>query len=292
MQWGKMMKLFTNHLVYITQFFSLLLIGSIFFLLGIEKTSRISSFLVRKVGSRLKHHKIVVDNITRCFPDLSAEEIHHMAIGAWNNLGAIAGESLFLKTLNRKKLDERLVVEDSANAMAPGARVFVIPHMANFEFIAGLPERINLPSHFLYAKQRNPYVNQLIYLFRKKPLVHAHQSRSVSGLKGLTQALDKGEAIVLLGDQRAKGCMATFFSHPVQSSTLAAKFTLKYGCPLYLLKLHRTGIARYHLDTESIPVHPDDDVASLTQRINDAMEAWIRCHPEQWFWMHNRFKLP
>lgn len=258
---------------------------------GIERCSRFFSCLVRFVGQKLKYHKIVVKNIQLCFPELSEHERHAISLKAWENLGAIIGESFFFKVMSTKKVSQHLTLNDPANMLTPGAKVVVALHMANFEIIVSVPDLIKVPGHFLYAKQKNPYINRIIYFFRRGSLAIPYQNRTLSGLKALNIALKNGEAIILLCDQRAKGCMATFFSQPVQTSTLAAKFALNHQCPLFILKLHRTGVARYHLTTESIPVLPHDTALTLTQRINDAMEAWIRQHPEQWCWMHNRFRI-
>lgn len=281
-----------QHISYIFQMLMLILCWLILMPFGVERMSKAISFLMRKIGPRLKYrHKIITDNIDICLRNLSAEEKNRVAVESWGNLGSIVAESFFFNTMNRKELTRRLVVEDSAKAFETGARVIIIPHMANFETLARLPEQVNVPAHFLYTRIKNPYMDKIIYSFRKKPMSEPHGNTRLGALKTLTRALQKGEAVALLGDQRADGIMTTFFGHPALSSPLPAKFALQHKCPLFLLKLHRVGVAQYHVDTESIPIEPDDDVVSLTQRMNDAITGWISQHPEQWFWMHNRFRM-
>jgi KDO2-lipid IV(A) lauroyltransferase len=73
-----------------------------------------------------------------------------------------------------------------------------------------------------------------------------------------------------------------------------AAFALRLKCPVIPGYVMRTGPARFHLVAEE-PLHLPDtgdreaDILTLTQMVNDRLEAWMRARPESWLWLHRRF---
>lgn len=146
-------------------------------------------------------------------------------------------------------------------------------------------------STVIAAHQSNPYIDRMIIENRKKLGMNVVTTTD-SSVKLLVRALKKGQAIGLISDQNAgeTGVFVDFFGHPASTPAGTAQMVLKYRAPLFLMCLVRTRPGHYRGTLRQIPVLADDTVASLTQRYTTALEEVIRAHPEQYLWMHRRWK--
>ena len=110
--------------------------------------------------------------------------------------------------------------------------------------------------------------------------------------------LETGQALALVGDQHAgpKGCWVDFLGRPASCHKAIGLFTLTSGAPLLVLAATRRG-QPMQFDFEILGLaDPEQDdpacanVTTLTQFYNDHLGAAIRAHPEQYWWIHRRWK--
>ena len=100
----------------------------------------------------------------------------------------------------------------------------------------------------------------------------------------------------MLVDQYAtRGVDVTFFGRPARTNPLIARLAQHFDCPIYGVHMVRHLGNRFRLElTEPISAVRDDagnvDVRQTMQRINDIVEGWVREHPEQWLWLHRRWR--
>lgn len=113
----------------------------------------------------------------------------------------------------------------------------------------------------------------------------------------MKKALDRGEAVGINIDQEARQdpVFAPFFGVPAATSAAPALLHRRTGAPIVVITVHRTGPSRWEATAFDVIRHAktDDqaaDVLAVTARINKAMEAAIRRHPEQWLWSHRRWR--
>jgi KDO2-lipid IV(A) lauroyltransferase len=112
----------------------------------------------------------------------------------------------------------------------------------------------------------------------------------------IAAALDRGEHLGMLVDQRlARGIDVPFFGRPALTNPLAAKFARHYECPVHGARAIRRTDGGLHLELTPPLALPRDgdgriDVAGATAAINRLVEGWVREHPEQWFWLHDRWR--
>jgi len=141
----------------------------------------------------------------------------------------------------------------------------------------------------LYRRMANPYFN-------------AHYVRTISaigtpmfeqGRRGMAQMvrhLKQGGIIAIVGDLHAHGGKELqFFGQPAVTSTVPAELALKYGAvmiPVYSIR-QANGLDFEVVMPEPIP---NSDALTMTQAVNDGLEALVREHMEQWFWIHRRWK--
>lgn len=141
-----------------------------------------------------------------------------------------------------------------------------------------------------------------LYKPMKNPLFNAHYLKAIStigtplfprgnrGLAEMVRFLKSGGMLGLLMDQHmGHGAPLTFFGETAFTATSAADLALKYHAeviPIYGVR-QKNGLDFDIVVESPIPV---SDPATMTQAINDSLEALVRTHMEQWFWVHRRWK--
>ena len=110
--------------------------------------------------------------------------------------------------------------------------------------------------------------------------------------------IDAGWIIGLISDQDPSlrdGVIVDFFGQRTNAFTGAAAIARRCGVPIFPVFIHREPNG-HHILTVDPPImveKTDDraaDVLRVTQRINTRIEEWIRIYPEEWFWLHDRWK--
>lgn len=114
--------------------------------------------------------------------------------------------------------------------------------------------------------------------------------RDRHGFAQMVRHLRAGKLLALLIDQHmSKGARLSFFGQPANTAVSAAQLALKYDAllvPIYAVrKADGLGFA-----IEVEPPVPHSDEKTMTQALNDSLEAQVRRHPEQWLWTHRRWK--
>jgi KDO2-lipid IV(A) lauroyltransferase len=117
-------------------------------------------------------------------------------------------------------------------------------------------------------------------------------------LASVLRELRAGRAVAMLLDQNVQpgdGIFVEFFGRPAATTTVAAALALKTGCALVPAWSELRADGRYVLHYEpALEVDPDAEraaeIARITQAIARRTEQWIRRNPEQWLWMHRRWK--
>ncbi len=102
-----------------------------------------------------------------------------------------------------------------------------------------------------------------------------------------------GAAMTILMDQHAgKGAPLTFFGRPARTYTTAARLAIRTGCPIVVGSFVRIAPYRYRLVASGDPIvlSKEDDRNAATQLLNDRLEAAIRQYPEQYLWLHRRWR--
>jgi KDO2-lipid IV(A) lauroyltransferase len=115
-------------------------------------------------------------------------------------------------------------------------------------------------------------------------------ARSRHGIAAFLRTLRAGgQAAMMLDQYVADGEILDFLGHPAPTSLSAAEMALRHGAllvPIYGLRL-RDGF-EFEMRIEA-PIPPSDP-ATMTQALNDSLAEMIRAAPNQWFWMHRRWK--
>lgn len=195
----------------------------------------------------------------------------------------------------RKQIQQMWTLEQQElllNLLSQGnGLVCVSGHLGNWEFQGAAIANL-LAEHFTVAavQQSNPYINR--FVTRRRNAMSMQVAGSKEAMKLLVRALRNHQAIGLVADQNAglSAVFVDFFGKTAATMPGPAQLALKYRAPLVVFVALRTGPAKFKVLAEQVPVQEDDTVESLTQRHVKVLESYIRKHPEQYFWLHRRWK--
>jgi KDO2-lipid IV(A) lauroyltransferase len=247
--------------------------------------------------------RTAVDNILRAFPDLSAPEAEALAARVYEHFGRATVEVAFGdRLLKPSTFDEHIVFRNeeylrAALAAGKGA-IFVTGHLGPWEMFGLLARHRGVSWTSVYRPVRNPYIDRSMRRYRT-----AHGQRLVpkhGAAPALLRVLRGGGYIALLVDQHAKdeGLWTPFFGRPASTTPAPALLALRTGAPIvtgYACRL--PGLYRFEvLCDEPLFVRPTGDrsadVRNATIEVNRRLEGYIRRFPDQWLWMHRRWRTP
>lgn len=261
-------------------------------------------WLMRKIGPKMKRHKLILANLRNAFPDKSDEEINAIALGSWANMGRLAAEYVFLDRLfdfdPEKSEPGRVEVSGIPIFLdlLENPRPFIVftGHTGNFELLPVAGAAFGLYVSVLFRPPNNPYVAQKVFDFRSArmgKLVPSHAGSSFA----LARQLEAEQGVGVLVDQKfGRGLKTEFFGLPVKTNPLLGKLVRQFNCEVYPARCIRLPGNRYRLEIEPKVELPRDangnlDMTGTAQLLNDKVESWVREYPEQWLWYHDRWEI-
>jgi len=259
---------------------------------------RLGAFLGRTLGPR---RGLVRRNLARAFPEKPPGEIAAIARGVFAHFGGLAAEIVATLEEPLEGLVARVEVVNESIARAAFASrrglFFLTPHLGNWEASALAAASIGMPMTVIARPLDNPRLERRLRAYRERGgnvvVPKAEAAREI------LRTLRNGGAVGILLDQHARGAdaiAARFFGRPAATSSAVARFVDRTEALIVPAAALRVGPARYRLTFEEpIDVRTlSKDARSpenLTALLNATMEAQIRRAPEQWLWLHNRWKL-
>lgn len=177
------------------------------------------------------------------------------------------------------------------------AMMIVTPHFGNWEVAGYLTGILGLKTHAIARTLDNPYLHEFFLRFRQKT---GQTILNKSGdFERITNVLVNRGTIVTLGDQAAgeKGLFVDFFHRPASTHKAVALFSLQHDAPMVVVGVARVGTPiKFKCFVEDI-IDPREytgkrlaGVKEITIRFTKAFERLVRRYPEQYFWLHRRWK--
>jgi len=184
-------------------------------------------------------------------------------------------------------------VEHLRSAAARGRGVLVLTaHYGNWELLAAAHGLSGLPLSIVIRPLDHPVLDELAARFRRRSGAELIVKRQA--VREVLQALRRGRMVGILLDQnatRAEGVFVPFFGVAASTSKGLAVLALRTDAPVVPVFLRRTADGRHCMDVGPALVPPaDGDVLTYTTAFNQVIEAAIRRAPEQWLWMHARWR--
>ena len=271
-----------------------------------DTMGNIAGRFMRTVGPLLPEDRIGRANLTAAFPEKSTTEIDTILRGVWDNLGRIAAEFAHLDRLSdfdpshperpgrievrQADLDRFFkLLEQPKPAIVFGA------HFGNWELPAVCAAACKLDTAILYRRPNNPAIDKWLHETRAAAMGMLIPTSLDAPMK-LAEALERGTHVGMLVDQYySRGVDVTFFGRRTKANPLLARLARHFDCPIHGLRAIRLPGHRFRVElSERVqPVRDADrkvDIAGTTQAIMSVIEGWIREYPEQWLWLHRRWR--
>jgi KDO2-lipid IV(A) lauroyltransferase len=244
---------------------------------------------------------VALANLERAFgASLGPADRRTLARASFRHLGVTALECCRLffgppGAMLRRVRVEGLEHVKAALVEGRGA-LYLTAHFGNWELLgaahalAGLP-----PLHVVIRPLDNPFLDDLVARGRERAELRLIPKRAA--VKGIRAALARGECVGILLDQNAgqHGVFVPFFGAAASTARSLAVLALKTGAPVVPAFIHRLPDGDHVVTLEAAlpPVRGGDvdrDVHLNTARYTEVIERHVREHPEQWFWVHRRWK--
>ena len=187
-------------------------------------------------------------------------------------------------------------LEKLQQGMAAGkGAVIAAAHSGNWELMGGAFAMAGIPLVGVAMKQKDSAADQFINEYRT--LIGMHITYK-TGVREMFAMLKKGWAIGLIMDQdtnRRDGIILDFFGRPTNCTPGAASMARFQGVPIFTSFMHRDDYGNHTLVVDG-PFYVEktddkrEDIRRTTQKINDAIECHVKKYPEEWFWLHDRWK--
>jgi KDO2-lipid IV(A) lauroyltransferase len=245
-------------------------------------------------------------NIQTVFPNLSEDEVEKLAKKSYESVAITLAEIILM--LNGKlNLDDMVSNRDEfleqmqkyTKDIKNGA-VIITAHFSNWELAAQF-----LPKHgYKMTAVGREGNNKLIEKNITTPFRQRYGNKNIykkNAMISIIKALRKNKIVGLLIDQKAGGknsLKLKFFGLPADTINSVAMLKLKYNPLILPIFAIREKSGKYRIEIKE-PVeyvadeelNEDKKIEKISQKHNDILEDVIREYPEQWFWMHNRWRL-
>ena len=262
------------------------------FAIAIAQMVYLLHFRLRQVGMR---------NLAMVFPEKSAAERRRILRGVFTSLGRQLAELCQFPSYTPQNIDQVVVydgLENYERAYARGKGVlFLTAHFGGWELSAFTH---SLHGHWLHIVMRpmdNEYLDRWLQQYRTM-----HGNKTVNKddfVRGLLAAMKAGETVGILMDTNMtppQGIFVDFFGIPACTASGLARIALRTGAAVVPgFTIWDAELQKYRLrfdpELELIRTgHLEADIAANTQMFTKVIEQYVRTYPDQWLWVHRRWK--
>jgi KDO2-lipid IV(A) lauroyltransferase len=271
-----------------------------------RRTADFWGAFMRKIGPWLPEHRIGRTNLAAAFPGRSAAEIEQTLAGVWDNLGRYAVEFAQIERLSNadpSRPEDDIVADPATSERFHRLRedgkpaLIFAAHLANWELPALVAARHGLDTAVLFRPPNIRAVSDAVLKIRAGAMGTLVATGLDAPLK-LGRMLEEGRHVAMLADQHfVKGVEVTFFGRPCKANPLIAQLARHVECPIHGTRIVRRpdDRNRFFIEmTEAVaPVRDAQgliDLQGTMQAITTVIEGWVREHPEQWLWLHRRWR--
>ncbi|MFO0924838.1 MAG: lysophospholipid acyltransferase family protein [Pirellulales bacterium] len=272
-------------------------------MMSLERCDRIAHLLAKVFTDWIPiRKKLVESNMRLIYPDWSQGRIYQTRYRMWHHLFLMVFEiALSKRKIHRSNWHEHYIIPNRGKfvefAVDHRPKIAVTGHFGNFELAGYITGLLGFPTTTIARPLDNPYVHEYITWYRSLGGQHFIPKDDSAGL--VQKVLDGGGMLSLLADQDAgnKGCWVKFLGQPASCHKALALFTLSSGAPMLVMSNRRLGPLRFHIDLLGIadPLEGEgqvENINALTQWYNDQLAKVIHANPEQYWWLHRRWRDP
>lgn len=248
--------------------------------------------------------KIVMSNLDIAFPEWSEEQKRKVGRESVYQLGYNFAEFFFIPSVTPEWIQENVVFEgwenvEKARSQGKGM-LFLSLHLGNGDLAANAIAQSGQELFIITKRFKTQWFNDLWFSVRGAKGVKYIDAHGPNNAFEILKALKKNAALVFVLDQymgKPYGIATTFFGKRTGTAYGLALFAQKTKSPVLPIYTYEGNDKKLHvviepaMDTEKcVTDDKDQTILNMTQSFNDKLEEIVRKHPEQWMWVHRRWK--
>ena len=283
-------------LKYFFQFLFIILLLTIFKIIGLKLSRIISGKLFSVLGPFFRSKKVIEKNISFAFSKSDKKFKKNIINDMWKSYGKILAEYVFIKNFRKIKSEKFLEINGQEILekikFSKDPVLFISGHFDNFELMAMHIEKSGVDLAAIYRPLNNNFLNPIMENVRKKYICRKQVKKGISGTKEILKYFKSGTSVALMIDQRvSQGIKSLFFENEALTTTLPAQFVKKFNCKIVPIYIERKSNENFTLEImKPISFDSDHTIENITLKLNQLLEKMIIRNPNQWIWSHNRWK--
>ena len=258
------------------------------------------SLLILFYHAVAKHRLIALHNLRCAFPEKDMEELIRIAKGVYRNLAITAAEFFDLPSITKENLHEWVELEGLEHFEAGIAQgkglLTIIAHFGNWELMPVTGPLFLKSSYIVYRPLDSPVLDNIVEHVRT---INGNVMVPKGGSgKQIMTLLKENQCIGILSDQNVsarEGVFVDFFGRPACTGAGLAVLALRSGAPVLPMFMARQKSGKYKFILKPLVEISrtgdyEADLLENTQRFTKVVEDIVREYPDQWFWIHQRWK--
>lgn len=247
-----------------------------------------------------RHRQVAVENLQKSFPGQHTDaDIDALVRGVYAHICTMAVEFMHMhRRIHLHNYKQHIVLHDTGRIMetllSGRPILFVSGHFGNWELAGCAMGLFGFRTHAIARPIDNPYLDQFLRALRERTGQKLLAKRG--DFENMEKLLQEGGILATLADQDAgvRGLFVEFFGRPASTHKAIALLALEHNVPMVVVGTPKLA-GQYHLCPTDV-IYPEDyekspdAIRAITQRITTGLELLIRWAPEQYFWVHRRWK--
>jgi len=258
------------------------------------------SLLMLFYHAAAKHRLIALHNLRCAFPEKEMEELITIAKGVYRNVAITAAEFFSMPSITRENLHEWVELEGlehyEAGISQGKGLLSIIAHFGNWELMPVIAPFLLKPLYIVYRPLDSPVLDNMVEYMRT---INGNWMIPKGGSgKRIMELLQQNHLIGILSDQNVaarEGVFVDFFGRPACTGVGLAVLALRSGASILPGFMARQKSGKYKLILKPLAEVSrtgdyERDLLENTQRFTKIVEEIVREYPDQWFWIHQRWK--
>jgi KDO2-lipid IV(A) lauroyltransferase len=285
-----------NKIKYFFQFLIIIILFSLFKILGVKISSYVGGKLFEFIGPFFRSKELIDKNIRRAFPNIDQDRLTSINSSMWNNYGRVFAEYMFIKDYRNSNLKNNIIIEGDEILKDLKEKnkkvIFISGHFSNFELMAMQIEKFGIKLAAIYRPLNNIFLNSIMERIRKKYICKNQIRKGIGGLKELMKLNKNGYSTALMIDQRvSEGSRINFFNEKAFTTTIPAQLIKRFNISVVPIFIERFDSIKFKMTVDSpIDFAEEDSIDDITENLNGIIEKMIIKNPNNWIWSHNRWK--
>lgn len=246
-----------------------------------------------------RRREVTLENLRGAYPDKSEEEIRAIALAVSRNMGKLFYEICWFTCMGDDELLGRVKISGMEHIRAAYEKdrgvLVLTAHFGNWELMPVVGAHLKYPCSYVYRPLDAAALEN--FLARTRTRYGGTKIPKKRSFRKILKFLEQKGLVFLLMDQnvrRSEAVFAPFFSLPAATNKGLALLALKTGAPVVPIFLIREGAGFKGLILPEVPLintgNKEKDIEANTLAYNRVIESVVRRYPEQWFWVHRRWK--